>query len=275
MILLILLIKQQLKISDTGYCKYALGINKSSSNFGTRNEIGRYPIECHIKTQTIMYLARLFTDNLNPLLIESFNLTKSLDACNIYTWFTYAKDILMETGIDIEKLKTCHNIKQLKNIKKYIKCEINNHYQNLFDNKLNSIDDKSKLNFYKELNPNFCLKPYLTTSNFEYRKLITKLRISDHSLLIEKGRHFKIPREERLCLKCKIIDDEKHFLLDCSSNSNFRTSFFNDLTIENENFLNLPNSEKIIYILNTSTPTQVNKLGSFIKKSLGLRTGDP
>ena len=82
-----------------GYCKYALGINKSSSNFGTRNEIGRYPIECHIKTQTIMYLARLFTDNLNPLLIESFNLTKSLDACNIYvyTWFTYAKDILMET----------------------------------------------------------------------------------------------------------------------------------------------------------------------------------
>jgi hypothetical protein len=44
-----------------------------------------------------------------------------------------------------------------------------------------------------------------------YRKLITKLRITEYSLLIEKGRHLNIPREQRLCSHCKCIDNEKHF----------------------------------------------------------------
>lgn len=94
-----------------GYCKFTLGTNKSASNFGTRNELGRLPIECHIKTQTIMYLARLFTSNLNPLLHESFQLTKTLDSSGSYSWFNFAKDILSESNIDIDRLKTCDNLK--------------------------------------------------------------------------------------------------------------------------------------------------------------------
>jgi hypothetical protein len=42
------------------------------------------------------------------------------------------------------------------------------------------------------------VESYLSISNFEYRKLITKLRISEHNLLIEMGRHLNIPREQRL-----------------------------------------------------------------------------
>ena len=42
----------------------------------------------------------------------------------------------------------------------------------------------------------------------KYRKLICKLRTSDHSL--ERGRYRKIPRNERICKKCKTIDDEFH-----------------------------------------------------------------
>ena len=126
---------------------------------------------------------------------------------------------------------------------------------------------------YKGLDPNLLIKPYL--SNFEFRKLITKLRISDNSLLIEKGMHFQIPREERLCKKCKVLDDEKHFLINCSHNSNIRFTYFNCINRDNNSFANLTDNDKVIYILNPSTPTQVNKLGSFIKKSMELRTGDP
>ena len=105
-----------------------------------------------------------------------------------------------------------------------------------------------------------------------YRKLITKLRISEHNLLIEKGRHLNIPREQRLCSHCKCIDDEKHFLLHCTNESFF---FLNILNNENQIFNNLSESEKLSYILKSSTSSQVNKLGSFLKKkSLELRTGD-
>jgi hypothetical protein len=48
------------------------------------------------------------------------------------------------------------------------------------------------------------VESYLSISNFEYRKLITKLRISEHNLLIEMGRHLNIPREQRLFSHCSV-----------------------------------------------------------------------
>jgi hypothetical protein len=44
-----------------------------------RAELGRFPVENLINSQAILYLARLHTDNLNPLLKEAFELSKSLD----------------------------------------------------------------------------------------------------------------------------------------------------------------------------------------------------
>jgi len=53
---------------------------------------------------------------------------------------------------------------------------------------------------------------YLLQENFEKRRLITKLRISDHNLLIGKGGgHLKIPREKRLCQVCNQIEDDTPF----------------------------------------------------------------
>jgi hypothetical protein len=41
------------------------------------------------------------------------------------------------------------------------------------------------------------MEKYLLHENFEKRRLITKLRISDQNLLIEKGRHLKIPKGKK------------------------------------------------------------------------------
>ena len=48
-------------------------------------------------------------------------------------------------------------------------------------------------------------------------KIITKFRCSHHTLEIEKGRHNKIPREERVCnvCDCKETETEEHFLIKC------------------------------------------------------------
>jgi hypothetical protein len=46
-----------------------------------------------------------------------------------------------------------------------------------------------------------------------------------------------------------------------------RSSFFNIFNNENQIYNNLSESEKLSYILNPSTPSQVNKQGSFLKKS--------
>jgi succinate dehydrogenase flavin-adding protein (antitoxin of CptAB toxin-antitoxin module) len=49
----------------------------------------------------LLYFARLYTTKLNPLLKESFLLCQNLDSQGIYTWFSYAKSIIDETGLDI------------------------------------------------------------------------------------------------------------------------------------------------------------------------------
>jgi hypothetical protein len=50
----------------------------------------------------------------------------------------------------------------------------------------------------------FSVESYLSISNFENRELITKLRISEHNLLIEKGRHLNIPREQQNITKFEV-----------------------------------------------------------------------
>ena len=66
-------------------------------------------------------------------------------------------------------------------------------------------------------------------------------------MFIEKGRHFKIPREERLCQKCKVIEDEKHFLLHRLNNTDLRLNFFHFLNTQNTDFDNVTEDEKNLY----------------------------
>jgi hypothetical protein len=54
-----------------------------------------------------------------------------------------------------------------------------------------------------------------TLKIFNSRKILTKFRLSDHKLEIEIGRYKKVPREQRICKACKVLDDEKHFFLHC------------------------------------------------------------
>ena len=59
---------------------------------------------------------------------------------------------------------------------------------------------------------------YLSVINDRNLRLtLTKFRLSDHELNIEKGRHKNIKRQERLCPCCSLkkqIENETHFLLE-------------------------------------------------------------
>ena len=59
----------------------------------------------------------------------------------------------------------------------------------------------------------------MSERNIAFRKEVTKLRISNHDLMIERGRYFspKLPRDERFCstFSDNKIEDEKHCIIDC------------------------------------------------------------
>ena len=61
---------------------------------------------------------------------------------------------------------------------------------------------------------------------------LTRFRLSNHNLLIEKGRHMrpKLDRTERKCFLCKdVIEDEKHFITNCPLYSKHRAILYHSL----------------------------------------------
>ena len=129
----------------------------------------------------------------------------------------------------------------------------------------------STLLLFKTLKTEYKLEFYLKYPDNAIRKLICQFRVSEHSLGIERGRYYNIPRLLWLCEKCGVFDDETHFFLYCTINDRWWIAFLDDLLyLSRMNSLN--EIDKIENILNP-TSSQVKSLGSCIKRPLELRTG--
>ena len=81
---------------------------------------------------------------------------------------------------------------------------------------------------------------------------MVKLRLSDHHLMIEKGRRCRPPihREERLRPTCGTLGDEVHFLIDCIKLTAQRQEAFRKIYTITPNFDSIPESkQKFIFLL--------------------------
>ena len=121
--------------------------------------------------------------------------------------------------ITVEKLINRFNLADKignhENFKMVAIYEIDKTYKKYWKTEL--MRDVSRLTFYKEIKDEFKIENYLHIEDFHSRKAIAKIRCSAHSLEIEKGRHKKIPRIERICKLCDKgeVESEQHFLLNC------------------------------------------------------------
>ena len=116
--------------------------------------------------------------------------------------------------------------------------------------------DCSRLKFYKQIKSDLSTAKY-TLLPFFQRRAVARLRCSSHVLEIEKGRHKKKAREDRLCLMCPdgTVEDENHFLSHCVAYNALRQR----------------------HGYTTKTPTEImsdmdqNNLSIYISKSFNLR----
>lgn len=96
-------------------------------------------------------------------------------------------------------------------------------------------DVDSKLNTFAKCYKEFSLQKYLDLNlPKSLVKNLTKLRISAHTLLIEKGRYRrpKLPKDQRQCTVCTQIEDEEHFVLFCKKHDAIREKLFSKLNID-------------------------------------------
>lgn len=130
----------------------------------------------------------------------------------------------------------------------------------------------SKLRTFAKLKTSIGIERYLIKcQNLDYRTAITKLRLSNHDLCIERGRYLGLDKSERFCPFCpELIETEEHFLLQCTTLKPLRTEHLTlELQTMNSNFVQLTENEKFVYALTKEDVSQ--NVGSFLHKAFQLR----
>ena len=99
---------------------------------------------------------------------------------------------------------------------------------------------------------------------------MSKLRLSGHNLEIERGRYSGTDEEERFCKYCKfkgrsVVEDEAHFLLDCSMSDEFRDDCLPKEILNNEQ---MSPEHKMVKIL---TCSEIKPIAKFIFKAFEHR----
>uniref|UniRef100_A0A8C5QS00 Large ribosomal subunit protein eL33 n=1 Tax=Leptobrachium leishanense TaxID=445787 RepID=A0A8C5QS00_9ANUR len=103
------------------------------------------------------------------------------------------------------------------------------------------------------------LAPYLEVlQDPKDRQILSRYRLSAHSLEIESGQHRQTykPRENRLCQHCDqgAVDDEVHFLLQCPKYSALRETHFQRLSALTPDFTSIEETRKLHIILGEEEP---------------------
>ena len=161
------------------FCKYILGLKKWASNIASRSELGRLPIDCFIKTQSLLYEDRILADDTPLILKECYSLSKSLHEKGTYSWFSYVNHVRYENKINHSNEEF---IKRNRNkLKRKYKNAVEQEYLDIYNKKLESIDDKSKLLLFKTLTTEYKLEFDLKYPDNAIRKLICQF------LGIERG----------------------------------------------------------------------------------------
>ncbi len=231
----------------TQFLKRILGVNRSSTNIMVRGELGRYPLRIQTDSKIINFTKHI-SEECKPSALVLHSLEYEQSISNRKTIISYIKELSDKLN-DNEVSKTLLTQKSNFEIKKILKAN----YQMSWKSK---IENCSKALTYRSYKNRINLEAYLSLiTNRTERRIMTKLRLSDHCLAIEKGRQYKPPmeRDKRFCSTCKNkIEDETHFILECEAFKAARETFLNYTKESYPNFESIPTSEQKLVFLQTN-----------------------
>ena len=141
---------------------------------------------------------------------------------------------------------------------------------NTWAEQVQNIHSNPILRTYCNIKYNFGMDTYLDAiKNYKYRVAMSQLRTSSHTLAIEYGRYTrpKTKFEDRNCSFCHILDDERHFLIECNINQTERENLFSKLSHIAPNFIHMTEEDKFLFLMCIKDQQILTWVGKFIYKS--------
>jgi hypothetical protein len=205
------------------FAKHVLGVQAKTSNAAVRGELGLFPSLIEQSKLAIRYWKHVLDLPKECIAYKSLMECNEMHQLKIQNWLTGVLNIFETTGISPASI-----------VQPFVGRQIENKLQEIYSNNwLNHINADNngrgnKLRTYCLIKQTFEVERYLgTISDRTLRTEMTKFRTSAHKLSIETGRYTKpkkTPVTDRICTMCKShdIEDEHHFIFDCSLYNHLR-----------------------------------------------------
>ena len=243
------------------FSKQLLGVQKQTTNDGVLLELGLFPLFILAKKKAIKNWVRMATnENCSTILLNTyqFSIEKGLN------WTVSMKKMLSEIGL----MQCFDDTDPDSHLKAFQRFQDIYHQTTL--EKIKGGDSKLRTYALFKTSPGF--EKYLDQITcVKKRTALTKFRISNHTLMIEKGRHSnpKMAKELRFCPFCpNKVEDEKHFLLECPTYEHIRSDLYNDAKNISPTITNQPYSYRFTSLMKESLTIPVS---SFTFRAMELR----
>ena len=241
------------------FCKDLLGVQRQTSNIGVLLELGRVPIMIYGKKNCVKNWARINVCEMANEIVISANKTSRRQGL---LWKQSVINCLNNMGLG----------GMIRN--QFIHIKAINRMTDIFHQEaFNDINrTRSKLRTYGKIKTKIGIEKYLfCVPNIQSRTTLSRICLSNHELMIEKGRHRNVDIRFRNCPFCPmgILEDEYHFLLHCKTFSSLR----NELLLASKTIF--PHFEYFTrekqFGLLLSDERIVRVTGTFLCKALKLR----
>ena len=208
------------------FAKYILGVNKTASNLG---ELGMIPRSVDAIKFSVGFWHHVVNSKGTSLIRKVYD-----TIINSSGWYISKIKLLFD------KIRFVHVWENQNTFSKNlltfsVNKKLKEDYIKFWKDKLSldgSEEKGNKLRTYRKLKEKYEIENFLKldivrsdVSNF------IRIRISNSTLMVEKGRHRKINLANRICPLCRSeVEDEFHFSMICDKLKDIRDKFFQKLT---------------------------------------------
>ena len=258
------------------FCKSVLGVNKSCSNLAVFGDLGRMPLRLFCYRQTLIYLHRLVNFRDNSLVKTAFKDSIQQEQKGNNNWVSYVKKLFkaFDLQFDLERLKSIKPNKFKALVSRRIKEKFDTYWRKNIGSEFGrSNKGGNKLRTYSLFKTRMHQEPYCLLRDRKHRINMAKLRCSDHNLQIETGRRSNMQVNERLCKFCILnkVEDEEHFLTECTLYSALRNRLISALEKEGYNTKQYTNRQFMIFLLSNENLKIVRLVATYVSDACELR----
>ena len=252
--------KSEIEKTYTQFLKQLLGVNRSTTTVMVRGELDKHSLQEEILRRHILYAKYIHNKDTTSIVKQaySYELNRSTENTTFFSTMqkhSAALHELSDQGFISPFADPFINIYEVKKLRT-LTYEIFHQQWKL------KLEGSSKCDTYRLFKDRMKFEEYLLHPNRKERIAMTKLRTSDHKLMVEKGRHYRpiIPREKRFCYMCRNkVEDEIHFLTDCKIYGS-KNKFWDQVYLKFPQTTGLGNKDKFIFLMTQEDPETMKVL---------------